>query len=463
MVGRVFLGRYEVQRLLGEGGMGRVYLARQTDLGRQVVVKVMHDHVAADRRFCERFQRETLVMARFHHPHAVTLYDATLNDPAGPCIVMEYVRGVNLEALLAKTGRMTAPRVARIVYQLCEVLQAAHDEGIIHRDLKPANLMITDPDTPKERVKVMDFGLAKLIDDPATHKVTDTNVDFAVGTPGYIAPEQVRGETMDHRGDLYSVGVMMYELLTGRLPFLGANGMDVLLAHATEAPPTFAEIGLPHWVPRAVEEVVFAVLEKSPEDRPQSARELSERLAEALRHSEERPAPRSVSRTTPAPMAPAARDLPSSETLIPLETDAEYRHRSDTPTDGLGGEPVDFTALNFRVEAWMPEVIAIRKLRGFVHDCGGEVLENAPGLVRVRLGQGRTPATTLAWFGLGRRSAGPIEIELRLTRADSRQENVLTIDVRFPASHPSLLSDAAWKGRCTKLYIELRAYLMGGG
>ncbi len=464
MIGRVFLGRYEVQRLLGEGGMGRVYLARQTDLGRQVVVKVMHDHVAADQRFCERFQRETLLMARFHHPNAVTLYDATLNDPAGPCIVMEYVRGVNLETLLAKTGRMTAPRVARIVAQLCEVLQAAHDEGIIHRDLKPANLMITDPDTPKERIKVMDFGLAKLVDDPAMQKVTDTNVDFAVGTPGYIAPEQVRGETMDHRGDLYSVGVMMYELLTGRLPFLGANGMDVLLAHATEAPPTFAEIGLPDWVPRAVEEVVFSVLEKLPERRPQSARELSERLAAALRRSEGRSAPRSVSRPTPAPLPPASRGLPDSESLIPLETDADYRHRADAtpPADPARlDESPDPTALRYRLEAWMPEPIAARKLRGFVRDCDGEVLESAPNLVRVRLGQ--TPANSLSWFGFGRRASGPIELELHLSRADPRQENKLTIDVRFPAPHASLLTDAAWKSRCTKLFIELRAYLMGGG
>ena len=159
MIGQTFLGRYEVQRLLGEGGMGRVYLARQTDLHRQVVVKVMHDHIAADPKFRDRFRRETELMARFEHPHAVRLYDASLSDPAGPCIVMEYVKGQNLEGLLLKAKRMTAPRVSRIVGQLCEVLQAAHDQGIIHRDLKPANLMILDADTPKERVKVMDFGL----------------------------------------------------------------------------------------------------------------------------------------------------------------------------------------------------------------------------------------------------------------------------------------------------------------
>src|SRR3982750_3755223 len=164
MIGRVFLGRYEATRLIGEGGMGRVYLARQLALGRQAVVKVMHDKIAADSKFRERFERETLLMAQFQHPNAVTLYDATLDDPLGPCIIMEYVRGVNLEVLLAKNKRMSAPRVGRIMGELCEVLQAAHDEGIIHRDLKPANLMVVDADTPRERIKVMDFGLAKLVE-----------------------------------------------------------------------------------------------------------------------------------------------------------------------------------------------------------------------------------------------------------------------------------------------------------
>src|ERR1700744_653304 len=198
MTGRIFLGRYELGKLLGEGGMGRVYLARQADLNRQVVVKVMHDHIAADPKFRERFQRETLLMARFQHPYVVALYDASLNDPAGPCIVMEYIKEITLDVLLHRNGRLSAGRVSRILSQLCEALQAAHAEGIVHRDLKPANLMIVDPDTPYEKIKVMDFGLAKMFGDDhgmgMYHKSTETGADFAVGTPGYISPEQVRGE-----------------------------------------------------------------------------------------------------------------------------------------------------------------------------------------------------------------------------------------------------------------------------
>src|SRR5947209_11206858 len=130
MASRTFLGRYETIRLLGEGGMGRVYLAKQLDLGRQVVVKVMHEHVAADPKFRERFQRETLLMARFQHPYVVALYDASLNDPQGPCIVMEYIKGITLDTLLHRNSRLSPARVNRILAQLCEALQAAHAQGI---------------------------------------------------------------------------------------------------------------------------------------------------------------------------------------------------------------------------------------------------------------------------------------------------------------------------------------------
>ena len=151
MSGRLFLGRYETIRLLGEGGMGKVFLARQVDLGRPVVVKVMHEHIAADAKFRERFQRETLMMARFQHPYVVALYDASLSDPQGPCIVMEYIRGISLDALLKQNGRLSPARANRLLGQLCEALHAAHTEGIIHRDLKPTNLMVVDPETPFEK------------------------------------------------------------------------------------------------------------------------------------------------------------------------------------------------------------------------------------------------------------------------------------------------------------------------
>ena len=126
---------------------------------------------------------------------------------------MEYIRGVNLETLLQKNTRLTPARVGRLISQLCEVLQAAHDQALIHRDLKPANLMVVDHDSPREKIKVMDFGLAKLVDTEAAGDYRSSSAEFAVGTPGYICPEQVKGEPVDHRGDLYSVGVMMFEVL----------------------------------------------------------------------------------------------------------------------------------------------------------------------------------------------------------------------------------------------------------
>lgn len=454
--------------------MGKVYLARQLDLGRDVVVKVMHEQIAADPKFRDRFQRETLLMARFQHPGAVTLYDASLDDPLGPCIVMEYVRGTNLETLLAKNGRMSAPRVGRIIGELCEVLQAAHDEGIIHRDLKPANLMIVEPDTPRERIKVMDFGLAKLVEgDTHARKVTDTNVDFAVGTPGYICPEQVRGEEMDHRGDLYSVGIMMYELITGRLPFNGPTSMDILLAHATEFAATFAELGLSGWVPAEIEELVFDTLAKDPQDRPQTARELAERYDNALNRAQAKAEMRAshhgvkigspVGGSHHGTVPGRSHHGSHAASLPPLPHAAPTPAPAANPTVVQSHSSRDDAALPFHMEAWMPEQIAIMKLRGFVHDAGGEVVESVPGLIKVRLG-GRKGASNsggpLSWLGL-RRSSGPVDVELHLHRLDPTKDNQLTVHVLFRPSHPALLTDRNWRQRCTQVFIELRAYLMG--
>ena len=463
MIGRTILGRYEIQRLLGEGGMGRVFLARQLDLGRQVVVKVMHDHIAADQRFCDRFQRETLLMARFHHPYAVTLYDAALKSAEGSCIVMEYVKGGNLEALLEKVKKMTPPRVVRILTQLCEVLQAAHDEGIIHRDLKPANLMVVDPDTPKERIKVMDFGLAKLVDDYESSPVTDTNVDFAVGTPAYICPEQVQGVSMDHRGDLYSVGVMAFELLAGRVPFKGTSGMDVLLAHATDEPPTFASLGLGNWVPASIEAVVRKCMAKDPKHRYQSAKELSDAFNKALTEeqlvSDSRPVMAGLTDTHDDILPLVSATVSKTQvhrTAVPEPTQQFERMESalvDTkPMSAKPGWEVD-QSLTFQMEAWMPESIAIMKLRGYVRDHQAAVLESTKELIRIRIGKA-------GWFN--RRANGPVDLELRLEVRDAKRPNQLNMHVTFVPTHPSLLADDAWRARCTNLFMELRAYLMGG-
>jgi serine/threonine protein kinase len=444
MVGRIFLGRYEAIRLLGEGGMGRVYLARQLDLGRQVVVKVMHDHVAQDPLFCERFQRETLLMARFQHHYAVTLYDASLNDPQGPCIVMEYIRGITLDTLLQRNGRPSPTRVGRLLGQLCEVLQAAHAEGIVHRDLKPANLMVVDPDTPYEIIKVMDFGLAKLLDPAANAGRAATGAEFAVGTPGYMCPEQARGEDMDHRGDLYSVGVILYELLSGRLPFAGRCTMDVLLAHATEEPPPFSEIGVSDWVPPGIEAVVQSCLAKNAAERPGNARDLSDRYDNAL--AEDHGAQESGARSGVQPVNKNGHNGEAASAVV-------------TAAPGMAYDP---NTLVHQLEAWMPEKIAAYKLRGFVQDVGGEILECVPGRIRVRVG-GRgsvyASGSSLSWLGIGRRS-GPIDVEMQLERADTNRESQLRITVMLRPQNGSVL-EGDWRDRCTQVFCDLRAYLMG--
>jgi eukaryotic-like serine/threonine-protein kinase len=483
MQGRVFLNRYETIRLLGEGGMGRVYLARQTDLGRQVVVKVMHDHIAADPAFRMRFQRETLLTARFQHPYAVSVFDATLDDPEGPCIVMEYIRGETLDAILTRNKRLDITRVGRLLHQICEVLQAAHNEGIIHRDLKPANLMVVDPETQYEIIKVMDFGLAKLLG-PESLAGT-TNHDFAVGTPGYMCPEQARGEEVDHRGDLYSLGVILFELLTGRLPFAGRGTMEVLLAHATEEPPTFANSGAFGVVPPAIERVVMACMAKNPGHRPRHARELSEMYQDALATVQVQQAagagvpsllpPPRMPRLRPARLghgllgglspafapttAPAAQTMYSSLTPLPVPDPVVVKAPTPPPPI-LVNDP---SAIVQHLEAWMPETIAAYKLRGFIHESGGDLVESVPGKISVRLG-GKgcvytAPTRGLSWLGIGCRP--PIDLTLHLQRADLVRDNQLRITVVFRSPGKNINGDSAWLAVCGQVFIDLRAFLMG--
>jgi serine/threonine-protein kinase len=433
MQGRILLDRYEILHQLGEGGMGKVYLARQLDLPRQVVIKVMHEDIAADPKFRERFQQEMLLMARFTHPYAVTLYDATDRTAFGPCIIMEYVRGETLDSLLQRNHYLNPARAGRILNQLCEVLQAAHNQGIVHRDLKPSNLMLIDADTPYEKIKVLDFGLAKLFDRPTLKNVVNTDRDTCIGTPGYMCPEQVKNEAVDFRGDIYSLGVMLYEMLTGVLPFRGMPTMDVMLAHATEEPPPLTQDD--RWIPPAIESVVFACLAKQPEDRPRGAMEVFKMYERAL-------------------LAPEA-DEPAAE----AEVEEEATVADSGTVMPISGNTND---LVFHMQAWLPEAIATYKMRGFITDAGGDVVENAPGRLMVRLGAPGSPygppRGRLSWLGIGG-SGKTIEMELCLAPASNGKGSNLNVTVLL--RHLGRASDRTWKHRCELIVRDLRGYLIG--
>jgi serine/threonine-protein kinase len=277
--GRVLFDKFVVEKLLGQGGMGSVWLVRHRTLEFERALKLILPAYAADPVFRSRLFREARAMVKIVHPNAVAVYDANVAEGIA-YIEMEYVKGVPLSSLLEPGEPMPLDWTARILQQLCDVLQAAHDQKIVHRDLKPSNLMLLE-DTANglERLKVLDFGIAKFLDSGDQETLTQTA--FPVGTVAYASPEQLLGEPIDARSDLYSVGVILYELLVGSRPFTGVSA-SIIHAHLETPPPAFSSKKPPRTVPPAVEEVVRHCLAKKPEDRPQSARELAQAFEDAI-------------------------------------------------------------------------------------------------------------------------------------------------------------------------------------
>jgi serine/threonine-protein kinase len=419
------LGAYEIVRPLGEGGMGQVFLARKRGDSAEVVIKQVHDRLASDPRMRQSLAREVQVLRRFRHKNAVALLDADL-EGTRPYLVMEYVPGVSLEQLLAQRGRFTPLQVGRLLGQLAPVLQAAHDRGILHRDLTPANLMVIDPDGPGETLKVMDFGLALASGFYVSlEKLQGSTASIGGGTPDYVCPEQVRGESVDHRGDLYSVGVSLFQLLTGHLPFEAAGATEeILSAHLHRLPPFFADVGV-NDVPPALESLVRRCLGKYPHDRPGSARLLAEEYQQAL--------------GTPilAADAFAAAVVPEPEPLRPA---------------------FDPHAVLDRFEAWMPEQVALVKLRGFVDGVGGTVVESLPGVIKVELPSSSSTAAAPSGFWSWFRAPTPpsaIRIELHFEKKMIEGRNLVAVTVVQGAGQPRSPETA-------RICMELRAYLMIG-
>ncbi len=279
LVGKVLAGKYLLQALVAKGGMGRIYRAEQQPIGRTVAVKLlsMEGTHARDPNFEQRFSLEAATLGRLRHPNTITMFDyGALPDEGVYYIAMELVEGENLARIVKRDGPFTPGRAVRVVYEVARALVEAHDLGIVHRDLKPANIMISNTDEG-ERVKVLDFGIAKA----TTGRDQElTAAQTLMGSPKFMSPEQIRHEGVDQRSDIYSLGVVLFYLMTGKEPFRGATPVETLVAHLNQPIPALAENGVT--VPPGVEAVVRRCLEKRPADRYHSSVELKIALKRAL-------------------------------------------------------------------------------------------------------------------------------------------------------------------------------------
>ncbi len=263
---QIIAGRFRIECEIGRGGMGTVYRASHLGLERTVAIKVLKKEVSADPEVAERFMREARTMARLRHTRAAMIFDAGRLADGRPFIVMEYIEGETLSETLAREGTLSPARAVRIASEICDVLAEAHALGIVHRDLKPSNIMLNE-----RGVCVLDFGIAKVLatSTEVTRTHATTEAGMIIGTPRYMSPEQCLGNKVGPASDLYSVGVLVYEMLSGRPPFVDALSSVVLIKQATSAPPPL--IALRADVPRPLAIATHTLLAKNPAQRPAKA------------------------------------------------------------------------------------------------------------------------------------------------------------------------------------------------
>ena len=280
LIGAEVDARYRVMELIGEGGMGKVYLAEHIEIGKRVALKVLHQSYSRMPDLVERFRREARAASKIGHPNIVDVTDSGTTADGSVYFVMEYLEGVELGSVIERQGAIDIARALKIAGQICRALQAAHREGIIHRDLKPENIYLITRDGAADVVKVLDFGIAKTTEAEAARERRLTSPGMAMGTPEYMAPEQAAGRPADARTDVYALGAIMYEMVTGLPPYSGDNFMEILTKKATIDPPP--PITVRAELPIQVSDLVMASMARNPDDRPQSMEALEYELNKAL-------------------------------------------------------------------------------------------------------------------------------------------------------------------------------------
>ncbi len=359
LIGQVLDGRYKIEDVLGQGGMGMVFRATQTSVHRPVAVKTLNPSLAAAPQFFERFRREAEIASRLRHPNVITIYDFGRAQDGTCYYVMELLEGESLRELVKRDGAMSLRRAVDVIEQACRGLAHAHEQGAIHRDIKPHNIMVQQLDG-RDFVKVLDFGLVKALEQDEEEQLTSTGQ--VLGTPQYMPPEQAGGESVDHRSDLYSMGGVFFYCLTGTSPY-GANTVrKALTAALTQPPPTVGAKRQGAPIPQALEDFFQTALAREKEDRFQSAQEFIDAMLDAVADlspaeldalptgstseagSSSRPGQRSVSRpgrSSPSavarsrPPASAARGTGSQPSAAARGTGA----RPSAAAQGSGSQP----------------------------------------------------------------------------------------------------------------------------
>jgi serine/threonine-protein kinase len=279
LVGSIVHEKFHVMKKLGEGGMGAVYLAEHVKMGRKVALKVMNPGMHQDPDAIARFNREAKNASQLNHPNVCAIYDFGETPEGMIYLAMEFIEGSSLSGIIEKNGALTPPRAASIVHQAADALQVAHDYGIVHRDLKPDNIMITKARDGGDQVKVVDFGIAKASSSDA-QKVTKTGL--VVGTPEYMSPEQLAGDKLDGRSDIYSLALVAFNCLTGTLPFPSNSAQEAMIMRLTDAPKRLDEMKPDVAWPEELQAVMDKALARDADERYQSAAEFGRMLAKAV-------------------------------------------------------------------------------------------------------------------------------------------------------------------------------------
>lgn len=277
LIGQIIDGKYKVISKLGSGGMGAVFKAEHLLMGRTVALKVLHPHLVENEELLKRFQHEAKVASKLNHPNAVTTYDFGIFRGA-PYIVMEFVPGKTLKELIAEEGRLAFDRVRDIFLQTCNALEQAHSLGIVHRDLKPDNIMLIQNPQGREQAIVLDFGIAKILNQQNDQRTILTQAGTFFGTPKYASPEQAMEKPLDGRSDIYTLGIIIYEALSGAAPFDAPSVMEILIKHINHNPLPLRSFKPELNIPTQLDELVMKCLKKKPEERFQDIEELSQAL-----------------------------------------------------------------------------------------------------------------------------------------------------------------------------------------